>query len=54
MVLARRPGSPIATILVEVDGYLTDDDSRLIHLGPILRQPIVMGSYAVPVGDPLE
>jgi chorismate mutase/prephenate dehydratase len=53
MVLARRPGSPIATILVEVNGYLSDDDARLLHLGPILRQPIVLGSYAVPVGDPL-
>jgi chorismate mutase/prephenate dehydratase len=52
LVLARRPGSPIANLLVEVDGYLADDDPRLVHLGPVLRQPIVLGSYAAPVGEP--
>ena len=50
MVLVRRPGSPIANVLVEVEGYLADDDARLARLGSVLRRPIVLGSYAVPVG----
>ena len=49
MVLLRPPGSPTANVLVEVDGYLTDDDTRLSHLGSVLRRPIVLGNYAVPV-----
>jgi chorismate mutase/prephenate dehydratase len=50
MVLLRQQGSPIANVLVEVEGYLVDDDARLLRLGAVLRRPIVMGSYAVPVG----
>jgi len=50
MVLVRRPGSPVANVLVEVEGYLADDDTRLLRLGVVLRQPVVLGSYAVPVG----
>jgi chorismate mutase / prephenate dehydratase len=34
---------------VEVEGYLTDDDTRLSRLGSVLRRPIVLGSYAVPI-----
>jgi chorismate mutase len=49
MVLVRQQGSPIANVLVEVEGYLSDDDGRLSHLGSVLRQPIVLGSYAAPV-----
>jgi chorismate mutase / prephenate dehydratase len=49
MVLVRQQGSPIANVLVEVEGYLSDDDVRLSHLGSVLRQPIVLGSYAVPI-----
>jgi chorismate mutase / prephenate dehydratase len=49
MVLVRQQGSPIANVLVEVEGYLTDDDTRLSRLGSVLRRPIVLGSYAVPI-----
>ena len=49
MVLVRQQGSPIANVLVEVEGYLSDDDVRLSHLGSVLRRPIVLGSYAVPI-----
>lgn len=52
MVLMRRPGSAIANVLVEVAGYLTDEDTRLEHLGSVLRRPIVLGSYASPIGGP--
>ena len=50
LMLARQPGSPVANVLVEIDGYLADDDARLRKLGSVLRRPIVLGSYAVPVG----
>jgi chorismate mutase len=49
MVLVRQQGSPVANVLVEVEGYLSDDDVRLSHLGSVLRQPIVLGSYAAPI-----
>ncbi|MDR3531081.1 MAG: chorismate mutase [Rhodopila sp.] len=49
MVLARQQGSPIANVLVEVEGYLSDDDARLSRLGSVLRRPIVLGSYAVQI-----
>ena len=49
MVLVRRPGSPVANVMVEVEGYLTDDDPRLSRLGSVLRRPVVLGSYAVPL-----
>jgi chorismate mutase / prephenate dehydratase len=50
MVLQRPSGSPVAHVLVEVDGYLMDDDPRLANLGSVLRRPVVLGSYAEPVG----
>ena len=49
VVLRRDPGAPVAHALVEVDGYLEDDDPRLIGLGAVLRPPVVMGGYAVPL-----
>ncbi|HVY16661.1 MAG TPA: chorismate mutase [Rhodopila sp.] len=50
MVLVRPNGSSVAYVLVEVDGYLMDDDARLSNLGSVLRRPVVLGSYAEPVG----
>ncbi len=50
MVLMRQTGSPVAHVLVEVDGYLMDDDIRLTNLGSVLRRPVVLGGYAEPVG----
>ena len=46
-ILRRDPGVP-AQALVEVDGYLTDDDPRLARLGASFRRPVVLGAYAVP------
>lgn len=50
MVLVRQPGSPTSNILVEVEGFLSDGDPRLGRLGAVLRRPVVLGSYAVPIG----
>ncbi len=46
MVLVRDHSK--ANVLVEIDGWLADDDTRLTHL-PVLRPPVVLGSYAVPI-----
>jgi chorismate mutase/prephenate dehydratase len=50
MILLRQAGSPASNVLIEVDGYLTDNDPRLSRLGSLLRRPIVVGSYASPIG----
>ncbi|MBV8591437.1 MAG: chorismate mutase [Acetobacteraceae bacterium] len=47
--ILRRDQGPIARALVEVDGYLTDEDPRLAVLAQLLNRPILLGSYAVPV-----
>ena len=49
MALVRGRGAPVANVLVEVEGYLADDDARLLNLGSVLRRPIVLGSYALPI-----
>ncbi len=49
MVLVRQQGSAVAHVLVEIAGFLSDDDVRLSRLGSVLRRPVVMGSYAVPI-----
>lgn len=50
MVLVRPNGSAIANVLIEVQGALSDDDPRLGRLGSVLRRPIVLGTYALPIG----
>ena len=50
-VMHRAPGAPIAYALLDVDGFVGDDDARLAALQPVLR-PIVLGAYAEPLsGD---
>ncbi|HEY0184380.1 MAG TPA: chorismate mutase [Rhodopila sp.] len=49
MVLARQQVASLTNVLVEVAGYLADDDARLSRLGSVLRRPVVLGSYAVPL-----
>jgi chorismate mutase/prephenate dehydratase len=48
VILRRDEGAPVARALVEVDGYLTDDDPRLAGIGAALGRPVVLGAYAVP------
>jgi chorismate mutase/prephenate dehydratase len=50
LVLLRPNDGSVAYALAEVDGYLMDDDARLANLGSVLRRPVVLGSYAEPVG----
>jgi chorismate mutase len=51
-ILRRATGSPVAHALVDVAGFVTEDDPRLAALSDLLRPPVVLGAYAVPVdGD---
>ncbi len=50
ITLRRDPGVPAAHALVDVQGYVADDDPRLARLGSVLRPPVVLGAYAVAVG----
>ena len=47
-ILLRR-ASDIAFALIEVAGYLTDNDPRLARLGGTVRRPAVLGAYAEPI-----
>jgi len=49
IILRRDQGAPVAHALVEVDGYVGEQDSRLDAVASVLRRPVVMGAYAVPV-----
>ncbi len=49
MILRRDPAARIAQGLIEVDGYVTEDDARLAALAVTTAQPLVLGAYAVPV-----
>lgn len=46
LLLLRNSGA--AHVLIEVAGFLGDDDARLRRLDTVLRRPMVLGSYAVP------
>ncbi len=48
-ILRRR--DPVMHALVDVDGFVRDDDARLRAL-PTLRPPVVLGAYAIPIGEP--
>ena len=47
MLLPRQQDAP--GVLVQVKGYLTDDDARLNKLNLVMRRPVVLGSYAEPI-----
>ena len=49
-ILRRDPGDTEAQALVDVAGFVADDDPRLADLATVLRPPIVIGAYAIPVG----
>lgn len=52
ILLRREPGASSAHALVDVAGHVTDGDPRLAAVRPVLLQaPVVLGAYAVPIGD---
>jgi chorismate mutase/prephenate dehydratase len=48
VILRRDSGAQVARALVEVEGYLTEDDARLVGIATALQPPVILGSYAVP------
>ena len=48
-ILRRDPDAATARVLVDVAGFVSDDDPRLAQLSCSLRPPVVLGAYAVPV-----
>jgi chorismate mutase len=50
IILRRDPGGEAAHALVEVDGDVGEDDPRLDAIAAVLRRPVVLGAYALPVG----
>jgi chorismate mutase / prephenate dehydratase len=49
IILRRDAGAQVAHALVEVEGYVSELDSRMATLPDLLRPPVVLGAYAVPV-----
>ncbi len=43
-------GDPVARTLVEIPGFLAEDDLPLADIGAGIRSHVVLGAYAVPVG----
>ncbi|MEJ0017765.1 MAG: chorismate mutase [Acetobacteraceae bacterium] len=48
MIVRRDAGAQVAHALVEIDGFVTDDDTRLRGLDAVLHRPVVLGAYAMP------
>jgi chorismate mutase len=48
-ILRRPQGAPVAFALVDVAGFVADDDPRLAAIPDMERPPVVLGAYAVPV-----
>ena len=46
-IILRR--DHVVQALVEIDGFVADDDPRLAQLGSPVRRPLVLGVHAVPV-----
>lgn len=51
VILRRDAGDSVAQALVDVAGFVADDDRRLAALQAVLRPPVVLGAYAVPVEE---
>jgi chorismate mutase/prephenate dehydratase len=49
ILVRRQPGVPVAHVLMEIEGYVADDDARLSKLADLPRPPVVLGAYAVPL-----
>ena len=49
IILRRDQGTGVAYALVEVAGMVADEDKRLTGMPDLLRPPVVLGGYAVPV-----
>jgi chorismate mutase len=48
-ILRRDAGAGVAHALIEVEGFVADGDPRLAAIPDLLRPPVVLGAYAIPV-----
>ncbi len=51
VILRRDPGAAAAQALADVDGFVADADPRLPALHSLMRPPVVVGAYAIPVQE---
>ncbi len=51
--IKRAPGDDRIRALVEVEGLVEDDDPRLSAIGGLDAAPVVIGGFAVPLGEAL-
>jgi chorismate mutase len=49
--MKRVPGDALMQALVEVEGFVPDDDARLAAIAGLDAAPVVIGAFAVPLGD---
>jgi hypothetical protein len=49
----RAPGDTKIRVLVEVEGLVEDDDPRLAAIAGLDARPVVIGGFAVPLGEAL-
>lgn len=49
IILRRDPAGHVGYGLVDVEGYVQDDDPRLAKLTESVERPVVLGAYAVPI-----
>lgn len=49
MLLRRDAAGGPTYGLIDLEGYMQDDDPRLAALASVVHQPVVLGGYAVPV-----
>ena len=52
LILRRDPGASVALALADVAGFIEEGDQRLDALQGVLRPPVVLGAYAIPIGEP--
>jgi hypothetical protein len=48
-ILRREQGGLYARALIDVDGFIDESDPRLQAIAAVLRPPVVLGSYGVPI-----
>lgn len=54
IILRRDPAGHTAHALVDVEGYVSEDDPRLARLAESVDRPVVLGAYAVPLAGELS
>jgi chorismate mutase/prephenate dehydratase len=51
VLIHRHPGAAEVDVLIDVAGFVTEADPRLAAVRPLVERPVVLGAYAVPVGE---